>query len=85
MIQVFVSRQIVERNDATGSCEPVFSVVGPDGAEYPGTEVIYTGPSASKYDRNKPVGRRIWIETFEKVIVVNGTDSTSVFPSVVAL
>ena len=83
MIQVFVSRQVVERNDETGSCEPVFTIVGPDNAEYYGTEVIYTGIAVSKYDRNKPVGRRIWIETSEKVIVLNGNDITSVFPTVV--
>jgi hypothetical protein len=84
VIQVFVSRHIVEQNDTTGGMDPVFTVVNADGTECWGCKVIFTGEVELKYDRNKPVGRRIWLQTFEKVLVESGAGITSVSPTVVA-
>lgn len=83
MTQVLVSRAAVERNDQAETDDPVFTVVDCHGAEHLGDSVHFNGPSQLRYDRNKPAGRRIWIETFSEVVVKNGLVSTSIFPHVV--
>lgn len=85
MTQVLVSRSVVERNDLTSQNDPVFTVIDCHGTEHLGSSVLFNGPAQLKYDRNKPAGRRIWIETFSEVIVNNGSGSTSIFPHLVEI
>lgn len=75
-------RAVVDQNEEFGSSDPVFTLIDTDGEQYRGTHVIFEGRAEMKYDPEAGIGRRIWIETFEKVIL-SGPDYLRVFPPVV--
>jgi hypothetical protein len=80
---VLVDRAQVERNDETGGCDPVFTVIDGD-REYRGTRIEFSGPATLCYDRTKKHGQRVWIETNFEVNVRNDEAGTeSIFPPLV--
>jgi hypothetical protein len=85
MRRVLVNRAAVEQNDETGSSVPVFTIIDDVGNESYGMSVSFMGPTWLKYDRNKPFGTRVWIETFSTVNISNDTDIESVFVPMVEI
>jgi hypothetical protein len=82
--QILVSRAVVEANDETGALEPVFTAIADDETEIKGTRIYLGGPATLKYDPTRPRGRRVWIQTFDEVIVWNGSDIAGVLTSMAA-
>lgn len=77
MRKILVHRGIVDHNTNTGDSDPVFTVIAADGTEYHTSSITILGPCEIKYDRDGPEGMRVWIETFDKVIAKDGTDTES--------
>jgi len=72
--KIFVSRPSVEANHQTGSYDPVFTIREPDGTEHHTNSIIILGPSEIRYDATGAEGSRIWIETYDRVIMKNGSN-----------
>jgi hypothetical protein len=70
--RVFVVRSTVEWNAETGSDAPVFLLIDDDGREYRGSNIGFEGPSVLQYDPSQAYGKRVWIETFGKVVLTDG-------------
>lgn len=73
--KILVSRTIVDQNKNTGGIDPVFTVIDHDGTEYKTSDIVILGASAIKYDPTAEPGQRVWIETFSKIVMYNGTDT----------
>lgn len=82
--RILVNRGAVERN-AAGSNDPVFTVVDDQGTQHYGSNIILTGMSELKYDPSGCVGSRIWIETWDKVILKYESDSEPPRPTLVGI
>lgn len=83
--RILVNRKIVEQNELTGQSDPVFTVIDDQGGEHHGSSIILTGPCEVKYDRTGRIGTRIWIETFDRVVLKNVGDTESGCPSLVGI
>jgi hypothetical protein len=81
--RVYVVRSTVEFNSETGSAEPVFMMLDQDDREYRGSNVIFDGPATLRYDPSQAYGKRVWIETFGKVILSDGSATQRVFTPLV--
>ncbi len=71
--RILVSRVVVDKNLNTGSADPVFTVIDQDGNEYRASNIIVLGSSEIKYDPEGGEGNRVWIETFGKVVLKDGS------------
>ncbi len=71
--KIFASRVTVDANHGKDEIDPVFTVLTVDGAEHRSNSLIVLGPSEFRYDHNGPIGKRVWIETYAKV-VLKGSD-----------
>lgn len=67
--RILVSRKAVDQNRSTGSKEPVFTIVYADGNEQKSSDIIILGPCAVKYDPTADEGKRVWIETFDRIVL----------------
>lgn len=83
--RIFVSRLVVDQNQQIGTNDPVFTIINADGTEYKSSNITILGPCEVKYDRDGGDGMRVWIETFDKVIVKDGISITSDGPSLAAI
>ncbi len=73
--KILVHRSAVDRNHETGNSDPVFTVIDSEGGEHKSSSIIILGPCEIKYDREGGEGMRVWIETFDEVVLKNGTDA----------
>lgn len=73
--RILVSRTVVDQNHTTGSSDHVFTVIDADGNEYKASNIIILGSSELKYDHEGTPGNRVWIETFAKVVLKDGSDT----------
>jgi hypothetical protein len=69
MKRILVSRSVVDHNTETGDSKQVFTVVDAEGNQHRSSSIIILGPSAVRYDRDGGPGNRVWIETFDKVVL----------------
>lgn len=82
--KIFVHRAVVEHNHEAGTSNPVFTVW--DGEqEHHSNSIILLGPCEIKYDPTGTQGNRIWIETYDKVILKYALDSQPDRPDLVAV
>jgi uncharacterized protein YrzB (UPF0473 family) len=75
--RILVSRMAVDHNRDTGALDPVFTIIDQDGNEYKASNISVLGSSEIKYNPEGTDGNRVWIETFAKVILKDGTSSDS--------
>lgn len=75
--KIYASRINVDANAQNGTTEPVFRV-HVDEMHYHTNSVIVLGPSELRYDPEAPIGNRVWIETFSRLILKDGKDLTTV-------
>jgi hypothetical protein len=78
--KIFVNRSAVENNQQTDSTTETVFIVVSDGDRKHSNSIIILGPSEVKYDPNAPEGSRIWIETFNKVVLKYENDIEPNFP-----
>lgn len=81
---ILVSRLVVDHNRNTGEVDPVFTVIDQDGTEYKTSNILILGSSEVKYDPMGEEGKRVWIETFSKV-VINELDLESGHPTMATI
>lgn len=75
-------RSVVDQNETTGQIDPVFVIRTSDDQEIRGNRVVIEGSSEMKYDSAEIFGRRVWLETYSKVILYHGNVVTGIFPAV---
>lgn len=83
--KILVHRSAVDHNQETGKSDPVFTVIDSSGIEYKSSSVIVLGSCEIKYDREGGEGMRVWIETFSKVVMKDGTDIKTNLPVISAI
>ena len=80
--KILVSRTAVDHNRATGTNDPVFTIIYPDGTVANSSDILMLGTCALRYDPAAEEGRRVWIETFDKVVLRDGMAIESSSPAV---
>jgi hypothetical protein len=83
--RILVDRSAVEHNHETGEKMPVFTVVEADGTKHHTCSILILGPCEVKYDPSGAAGSRIWIETFDRLVLQDATDTEALCPSLVAV
>lgn len=82
---ILVNRNIVEQNHQTGGSDHVFTVIDDQGKEHHASSIMLTGAAELKYDKSRCDGRRVWIETYDKVILKYAMDSEPFCPTLVVV
>jgi hypothetical protein len=76
--KIYVSRDAVEANHRDPEAdEKVFKVIDDDGEHWTNS-IIILGAVEIRYDRTAGEGLRVWIETYDKVVMKDGDSLTGV-------
>ena len=76
--KIYVSRMSVDANaDDQEADAKVFKVVDEDGEHWVNSIIVF-GAVEMRYDRTAGPGQRVWIETWDKVVMKDGGSPTGV-------